>query len=224
MTILRKDIRSPRYWRNIAIVVGLALFAGATLSRFAANSPALDGTWNFWATVLHRSFPNGVHKLDAELAVHQQLLERSGKPGWMRLNSKPVLMILGSRVSQLPNGVKSAYVDWLWNHCPKGFVYFDVRLDSSPEALCGHRLGGWLGSLELLSAFPSSRRIAQPAIEHLLASRNAEGLWDFGIQSSCPRFSASYRRRRCCTHDWTMRVTHLLERFQEQTYKQSPLV
>ena len=29
MTILRKGIRSPRYWRNIAIVVGLALFAGA---------------------------------------------------------------------------------------------------------------------------------------------------------------------------------------------------
>ncbi len=168
---------------------GVAMFAGAMLSRFAAYSPALDETWNFWAVVLRRSFRNGVHDLDAELGVHQQLLGRSGKPGWMRLNSKPVLMILGSRASQLPDDVKSAYVDWLWKHCPKGLVYFDVPLDSSPETLRGHRVGGWLGSLELLSAFPSSRRTAQPAIERLLASRNAEGLWDFGIQPSCPRFS-----------------------------------
>ncbi len=191
---------------------GVAMFAGAMLSRFAADATAFDGTWDFWATVVRRSFRNGHHDLDAERGVHQQLLGRSGKPGWMRLNSKPVLMILGSRASRLPDDVESAYVDWLWKHCPRGLVYFDVRLDSSPEALRGHRLGGWLASLALLSAFPGSQRTARPAIERLLGSRNAEGLWDFGIQPSCPRFSVSYRKRRCCIHDWTMRVACLLKR------------
>jgi len=192
---------------------GVAMFTGAMLSRFAADSPALDETWDFWAAVVRRSFRKGVHDLDAELRVHQQLLGRSGKPTWMKLRSKFVLMILGSRACRIPSKVASAYVDWLWGDCPRGLVYFDVPLDSSPEALRGFRLHGWLASLELLSAFPSARRTAQSAIERLLSSRNAEGLWDFGTQPSCPRFSASYRRRRCCAHDWTMRVACLLKRF-----------
>ena len=192
---------------------GVALFTGAVLSRFAADAPALDGTWDFWSAVVRRSFRSGTYDLDAELEVHRELLGRSGKPGWMRLHSGPVLEILGSRSRRLPGDVQSAYVRWLWEDRPRGLVYHDVPLNSSPEGLRGHRLGGWLASLELLSAFRSSPRTAQPAIERLLASRNAEGLWDFGIHPSCARFSATYRRRRCCTHDWTVRVACLLKRF-----------
>ena len=192
---------------------GVAMFAGATLSRFAPESPALDETWEFWTAVAQRSFRNGVHDLDAELGTHQELLGRSGNPGWMRLCGKHVLMILGARAGRLPDDVESAYVRWLWEHCPGGLVYLGVRLDNSPQGLRGFGLGGWLASLELLSALPSSRTTARPAIERLLASLNAEGLWDFGVQASCPRFSANYRKRRACTHDWTMRVACLLQRF-----------
>jgi hypothetical protein len=91
-------------------------------------------------------------------------------------------------------------------------VYFEVPLQSSPRELHGSRLGAWLGSLELLSAFPSATQTLEPAVKKLLACRNSRGLWDFGIQQSCPRFSDTYRRKNATAHDWTMRVACLISR------------
>lgn len=192
---------------------GVEMFAGAMLSRFAPESPGLDSTWTFWASVLQRSFSRGTHDLDEELKAHWQLSGRSGKPGWLRLNSKYVLMILGARGDRLPADVKCAYVRWLWEGCPKGLVYFDVPFVRSPRQLKGARLHGWLSSLELLAVFPSARDVALPAAEMLLACRNADGLWDFGTQPSCPHFSDTWRKKNARIHDWTMRVSCLLNKF-----------
>ena len=215
--ILCGDIPFPdRPEKHENWTTGIAMFTGATLARFAHEAPSFNDTWEFWAAVTRGAFRSGVYDLDAELEVHRRLLNRSGKPQWMRLNSMPVLMILGARPGRLPDDVQAAYVDWLWNHCPKGLVYADVPLDSEPATMRGHRIGSWLTSLELLSAFASSQVTAGPALERLLALRNEERLWDLGVQSSCPRFSASYRKRRCCAHDWTMRVACLLKRYFRQ--------
>lgn len=192
---------------------GVAMFAGAMLSRLAPEAPSLDPTWEFWSQVVRRSFAKGHHDLDAELRTHRHLLGRSGDRGWLRLHSKYVLMILGARAGRLPTAVESAYVRWLWEECPRGLVYFDVPFDRAPKQLKGFALHGWLASLELLSAFPSSRTIAKPAIERLLAARNAEGLWDFGLQPSCPRYSDNYRKKGVRAHDWTMRVACLLRMY-----------
>ena len=192
---------------------GVAMFAGATLSAFAPESPALDRTWEFWSGVVRRSFATGRHDVDAELRAHRQLLGRSGNRGWMRLHSKYVVMILGSRAKRLPPEVEATYVRWLWEDCPKGLVYLDVAVDQYPQKLRGWRLHAWLRLLELFSALPSSRPRAEPAIERLLSARNREGLWDFGIQPSCPHFSDNYRRKGVTAHDWTTRVACLLSRY-----------
>ena len=131
----------------------------------------------------------------------------------MRLRSMYVVMILGSRVARLPRDVEAAYVRWLWEDCPKGLVYVDLPLDQYPQKLRGWRLGGWLRLLELFSAFPISRPRAEFAIKRLLAARNREGLWDFGIQTSSPRLSDDYRKKRATAHDWTTGVTCLLSRY-----------
>jgi len=191
---------------------GVAMFAGATLSTFAPESPALDRTREFWSSVVRRSFASGRHDFEAELRAHRQLLGRSGDCGWLHLHSKYVVMILGSRAEGLPPEVEAAYVRWLWEDCPKGLVYVDIPLDRYPQKLRGWRLHAWLILLELFSAFPSSKPRAEFAIERLLSARNSEGLWDFGIQPSCPRLSANYRKKGVTAHDWTTRVTCLLKR------------
>lgn len=192
---------------------GVALFTGAMLSAFAPESSALNTTWEFWSQVVQRSFSTGRYDKEAELASHRQLLGLSGKPTWMRLFSKPVVMILGSRVNRLPSNVEAAYVRWLWEDCPRGLVYLDVPLDSQPQHLRGWCLCAWLRLIELLTAFPSSRSKAEFVIKRLMAARNDDGLWDFGIQPSCPRLSDNYRRKGASIHDWTTRVTCLLKRF-----------
>lgn len=192
---------------------GVAMFAGATLSMFAPETPALDSTWEFWSAVARRSFATGRYDPEAEMRTHQRLLGRSGNCGWLRLHSKYVVMILGSRAQRLPADVEAAYVRWLWEDCPKGLVYVDIPLDQYPQKLKGWRLHAWLLLLELFSAFPSSRPRADFAIERLLAARNGDGLWDFGIQPSCPRFSDSYRRKGATAHDWTTRAACLLRRY-----------
>ncbi|MAE61537.1 MAG: hypothetical protein CMJ49_09300 [Planctomycetaceae bacterium] len=149
---------------------GIAMFTAATLSRFAAHAPALEPTWDFWADVVRRSFAGGAHDLNAELQVHRQRLGRSGAPAWMRLNSMPVLMILGSRPGRLPEDVQRAYVHWLWNHCPAGLIYADVPLNSSPRTLRGHQIDSYLTSLELLAAFPccaNHRPTRRPALARI---------------------------------------------------------
>lgn len=192
---------------------GVTMFAGAALSGFAPKSSALDDTWDFWSAVVRRSFATGKHDLDAELRTHRQLLGRSGDCGWLRLHSKYVVMILGSRAKQLPSHTETAYVRWLWERCPKGLVYVDVPLESHPLKLRGWRLHAWLRLLELLSAFPSARHHAGPAIARLLEARTANNLWDFGVQPSCPRLSDSYRKRQVIAHDWTTQVACLLRRY-----------
>jgi hypothetical protein len=209
--ILRGRIRFPdRAEKHQNWATGVAMFTAGLLSRFAPEARALDRTWQFWSQVVQRSFARGRYDLDAELRAHQELLGRSGDPTWLRLNSKHVLIILGSRAERLPPAIERGYVRWLWEDCPKGLIYFDVPFDQRPQQLRGFRLHGWLASLELMSAFPSSRKIAEPAIERLLAARDAEGMWDFGTQPSCPRFSRDYRNPRRRAHDWTMRVACLL--------------
>jgi len=192
---------------------GVAMFAGAMLSTFAPESSALDETCEFWFSVVRRSFATGRHDLDSELRAHRQILGRSGKPAWMRLHSKYVVMILGSRAERLPPGVEAAYVRWLWEDCPRGLVYVNIPLDQYPQKLRGWRLHAWLRLLELFLAFPSSRPKAEFAIHRLLAARNDDGLWDFGVQPSCPRLSDSYRKKGVTAHDWTTRVTCLLSRY-----------
>ena len=192
---------------------GVAMFAASTLSRFAPEAPALDDAWEFWSQVARRSFATGRYDVEAELRAHRQLLGRSGTPGWLRLHSKHALMILGSRADRLPATTRRAYVRWLWEDCPKGLVYFDVPFGCDPRQLKGFRIHGWLTSLELLSAFPSSRKVAASAIKRLLAARDGDRPWDFGVQPSCPRLSDNYRRKGLTAHDWTTRVTCLLSRF-----------
>ena len=212
--VLDEQVRIPdRAEKHENWPTGVAMFAGAMLSAFAPEAPALDRTWEFWSSVVGRSFATCRHDLDAELRAHRQLLGRSGQCGWMRLRSKYPVMILGSRVERLPPAVEAAYVQYLWEECPKGLVYLDIPLDQYPQTLRGSRLHFWLRLLEVLSAFPSSRPRAQFAVERLLSARNRDGLWDFGIQPSCPRFSDNYRKKGVTAHDWTTRVTCLLSQY-----------
>ncbi len=192
---------------------GVSLFTAATLSQFAPASSALDETFDFWLTVLQRAFRKGNYDLEAELRTHRQVLGRSGAPIWMRLHSAYIVRFLGSRGHCLPKKIESAYIRWLWEECPSGLVYFNIPLNISPAGLKGFRLGGWITCMNLIARFPSSREIARAAVDRLLSLRRRDGLWDFGIQPSCPRLSSSYHNRRLCGHDWTTRVVCLLRGF-----------
>ena len=146
---------------------GVSMFAASPLCRFAPESPALDQTRGFWSAVLRRSFARGRYDQQAELKTHQDLLGRSGEPGWLRLHSMHAVAILGSRAAELPAAVQRAYVRWLWHDCPKGLIYFDVPFQRPLNELRGYALHGWLTSLELISGFPCSRRLARPALAEL---------------------------------------------------------
>jgi hypothetical protein len=103
-------------------------------------------------------------------------------------------------------------VDWVWRK-QDGVGYLEVPLSNLPQRFTAGMLDRLFTSLELLSYFPSWRRLADNVIAWLWTNRDAEGLWDFGPRASMSVYfplSESWRQIKHRQHDWSTRVLALL--------------
>jgi hypothetical protein len=194
---------------------GVRLFSAATLAQMDPNLPALDVVWNLWADIAGRTLASGEYCAEAEVLAHTQLTGASVKDSYLVLNNRYALSLLGSRAERLPRDTEKTLVAWIWRR-PGGIGYLDAALSCVPPPLKRGPFERWFTSLELMSRFPSSRRLAGDGIDWLWTQRNEERLWDFGPRSdwsvSLP-LSESRQRRRNRQHDWSTRVLVLLMRY-----------
>lgn len=215
--ILRGEMRFPdRAEKNDLWSTAVALFSGSKLAEFAANYPALDPVWDLWLEILSRTFREGQHSAEAEQEAHDEFTGASSvKDTYLALGTKYHLSLLGGRVERIPPAVERAFMEWIW-HRAKGIGYLDVPLHCEGRGLTKGKLERWFVSHEILSRFPSWRRLAGDAMHWLWTQRNDDGLWDFGprvLWSNVLPLSDSWRRQQNRVLDHSTRALALLRRY-----------
>ncbi len=204
--------------RNDRWETGVQLFAAATLARIQPNLPALDAVWALWAQVAGRTFASGSYDAGDEICAHKDLTGASVEGSYLVMDSRYALTLLGSRVAALPRDLEAALVDWVW-HKEDGVGYLREALSRPPSPMKAGPVERWFASQELLSGFPSWRRLAGGVINWLWEQRTDQGWWDFGSRS---RFSPvlpmseSWRTKGARQYDWTTRTLVLLRRYHDQ--------
>lgn len=203
--------------RNPRWLLGIQLFAGATLARINPSLPVLDPLKELWRTIALRTFASGEYDTDAEQRAHREVTGLTGDLRYLTLDSKYQATLLGAQALLLPPSVQRAYLRWLWTK-PDGLRYKNVTLSHPPAQPRSSAVELWLSSIELLTPFVVWRDLAKPAIDWLWTRRTDEGFWDFGNRASSTTFlplSDSWRQPQSRQFDWTTRVLLLLRQYHE---------
>jgi len=201
--------------RNNRWTTGKQLFTAATLARICPTLPILEKTWELWATIAKRTFNSGKYDPEAEIQAHQMLTGASVKGSYLVLNNRYLLALLGSRAAKLPKALENALVHWVW-HKEDGVGYLEIPLSNPPCRFTRGMLDRLFTSLELLSYFPSWRKLADSMIGWLWTHRNEEVFWNFGSRASISVYfplSENWRKKKNQQHDWSTRVLALLRNF-----------
>jgi len=201
--------------RNNRWTTGKQLFAAATLARICPTLPILDRTWELWANIARHAFASGEYDSEAEIRAHQMLTGASVKDSYLVLNNRYQLALLGSRATKLSKSLENALVDWVWRK-EDGVGYLEIPLSNPPCFFTSGMLDRLFTSLELLSYFPSWRRLGGNLICWLWTKRNNEGFWNFGHRASMSVYfplSESWRKKGYRQHDWSTRVLALLRNY-----------
>jgi len=194
--------------------IGMRLIIASTMSMIQPESPLIDDVWSLWAEIARRTFESGRYDCEAEKTAYRELTGVKGEPRYLTYSVYNV-SLLGSRAKRLDKGTEEAYVEWIWKR--KGFIsYVEAPLDMPLDRLPIKRLDQWVYSMELLSAFPSWRKLAAEAIGWLWQKRNDQELWDFPTSGMVHRLSGSWRKPHR-QHDWSTRILILLRRFHDMS-------
>jgi len=144
--------------RNDRWSTGKRLFVASTLARIRPALPILDKTWEVWAAIARQTFIFGKYDSEAEVRAHRRLTGASVRDSYLVLNNRYQLALLGSRASKLPKALENALVDWVW-HKEDGVGYLGIPLANPPRCFTPRMLDRFFTSIELLSRFPSWRRL-----------------------------------------------------------------
>lgn len=196
---------------------GVQLFAAAILAQIQPDLLALDAVWELWLEIARRTFSSGSYDAEAEVRAHHDLTGATVKDSYLVIDNRYALRLLSSRATDLPRDLEAALLDWVW-HGADGVRYLGQTMSRPPEPAKAGPLDRWFASLELLSRFPSWRRLAQDVVQWLWDRRTIDGMWDLGPRpASCVArpLSESWRRKGARKADWTTRVLLLLRRYHD---------
>jgi len=210
LSVLETGECRDRPEKNDRWETGLRLIAASTLAKIEPRHPALDEIWALWLEIIERAFASGDYDEDAEVQAHKELTGASVRGSYLTLDNKYTLGLMSSRVSEMPPGVEEALVQFIWN-LDKGVGYLNVGV-SLPPAMKSGPIDRWFASHELLSRFPTWRRLAGETVEWLWGMCTEER-WDFGPKSPTSEvmpLSENWRRGNTRQIDWTTRMLLLL--------------
>ena len=177
---------------------------------------ALDKSWRIWAEIAQRTFASGKYDPAQEILAHAELTGAPADLRYLRIDNKYSVTLIGGRTDSLPPKIEKTLVMWLWNKS-NGMMYYCMRLSAIPKRVSPGAFDRWLCSHELLSIYPSWRKLAVKAIDWLWAQQNQDGLWDFGPRDPAWFYlplSATWRNRQNRVNDWSTRILILLRRFE----------
>ncbi|MHA1917731.1 MAG: hypothetical protein ACTSUV_05395 [Candidatus Ranarchaeia archaeon] len=216
LNLLKGEIEFPDPpEKNNRWETGKELFISAMLSKIKPFEKKLNEVWEKWAEITSQTFMIGDYVESSEINAHRLLTGASVKDSYLVLHNKYQLALLGSRGTMLPTEIEEALVKWVWNR-EKGIGYHDVSLNKPLLNISPTNIEHWFSSIEILSNFPSWKKLAGNMIEWIWSEQNEDGYWDFGAKtqnSSYLPLSESWRRPINQKHDWSTRVLSLLEKY-----------
>jgi hypothetical protein len=221
--ILRKAVRYleglltarlpfPEGERNERCVLGWRLFAASKLAEVDATRRSLHTTWTTWAHIVCTSFARGRYDPMAERIAHRQLHGIRGELRYLHLSNRYAVALLGSRAGDLPARVERAYVSWLCTR-PGGIIYLGVPVGQAPVRQNAYVVDRWFTSHEVLSRFPSWRRLSIASMQWLWSQQRHSGFWDLGrraAESAYFPLSPDWRSPVSRRQDWSVRVLVLI--------------
>ncbi len=188
---------------------GKRVVTAGMLSMVDPANEELRPVGELLAAVAQAALAGGEHSLTRENQAFRQMTSVAFKRGY--LHSVYALNLLGSRGRDLPAGLSTAVLRWIWNS-GTGIGYIAADLARPSPA----KLEPWIRSLEVLSAFPGWQDYARDAAAWLWERRNVDGLWDFG-QGMRPGFgfplSDNWLQRGNRMIDHSTRILVLLRRY-----------
>lgn len=201
--------------KNDRWLTGTQLFAAATLSLLRPGARVLHRPRRLWREILERSFSSGSYDAEGEARAHRELTGATVRGTYLTLDGRYQLLLLGTRPAEIPRALQRVWVRWLLDQ-PEGIRYLSVPLAHEARPSSPGQWDRWLTSMDLLLRLSGARILLRPRLAWLWRFRNQEGIFDFG---RCPArspnlpLSASWRRSRARSHDWTTRVLTLLARY-----------
>lgn len=208
--------------RNDRWPTGQEMFVAAMLAELQPDHQLLGEICRKWVKIAEAAFASGRYDPEAEWQAHCRLTGATSMRGsYLVLRNRYALILLSCPQARLSGRAEKALLDWLWAH-PKGIGYADVPLTASMGRLKRTSGQQWLSSQMLLSRFPSWASKVSESIQELWASRNEEGLWDFGEGMDLAKLSEKHRRRVNRAIDHSVHVLLLLNAYYSRKQEESP--
>lgn len=202
-----KNRRWPAGWR---------LFCAGTLAKFDPYNKVFDQFWYIWAEIAQHTFISGQYDPDREILAHAELTGAPADLRYLKIDNKYSISIIGARANSLPPKIEKSLVTWLWGKS-NGIMYYCMDISAIPRRCTCGVFDRWLCSHELLSIYPSWRRLAGKTVDWLWKQQE-NGLWDFGSRDPAWPYlplSATWRTKQNRIDDWSTRILILLRRFRD---------
>jgi len=206
----------PESERNDRFPAGWRMFAAARLAAIDPHHRAIDPVFSNFRQILLRTFAAGKYDPARERQAHLELHQIRNDIAYLQLANRYAVALLASRQAQLPPEIEAPYVRWLWSQKHLGYLLGQPSRSPQPGATA-LAIDLWFCSQELLSAFPTWRRISGRVIDWLWNRQNSQGLWDFGslngIRAALP-LPPDRRSRAVRQQHWSSRVLMLLCKYE----------
>ena len=151
------------------------------LEAIAPNHPLCDRTYNEWLYIISRAYEDGAYNHNREAAAQHELFATREE----RLVPMQFELLLKRRENVAPaleecmlrhHGSHAYTHGWFWAECPAQL----------PQNFIGNKTRRWFMSFNYINQFRGSALYLSETVDWLLANRNADGLWDWGLQIKDP--------------------------------------
>lgn len=181
----------------------LRIRAATFIAMIDPYAACLDDLLARWRFIAENTFHSGAYNYDACRELQSMLLNVQGP----RLIPLP-LQLLVCRPGFLSEELERMLLLYCWQRHLEGFLLWpEGKLNDLADAFRHPHTSRKLNTMESMACFRGSRLVLEPSIEWLLASRDADGLWDYGPQAKDP---AGYPRR-LAAMDWRKPINRKLD-------------
>lgn len=188
------------------------LLLAAWIRRFTQQDAAANEVAEKWAAVISAAFAGGTYNHEQYGKAYRETF--SAPPKGDRLvdfvHFYPLSLLRGC----LEQAVESAFVDHVLHWEPGIYYVYGSALCTLPPDFASKQASRYLGAVELLSAYRTSRAQLSFVADWLERNRNENGKWDMGSTVHDKLYfplSDTWRKKGVREADCTERITKLLD-------------
>ena len=173
--------RKPLYNKNERAVPWQMWEIAQWAERIRPNHPLCDRLWAEWSYIAGRAFADGTYSEEQNrLAQHEVFGTREKRLVPMALG------LLLTRPEDLPDGLEQNLLDHYGARAYDQGYFWDKHLRTLPETFRDPKTRRYFHTIRYINRFHNTRPYLERAVDWLLESRGADGLWDYGPQTNDP--------------------------------------